>query len=168
MTKEIVLTKGKVALVDDEMYPFLSRFNWYANRQGYAERMAMVLGTYKKILMHRVVACAVWGDFPTDHFVDHHDRNKLNNQSTNIRFASRGQNACNRHGWGRTNPYKGVYEGRKAKTKTWRALIQKDKVRVHLGYFPTPEDAARAYDRAAIDLHGPYAVLNFPEEQRSE
>jgi hypothetical protein len=38
MTKEIPLTKGYVALVDDDDFDWLSQFKWHISHDGYAVR----------------------------------------------------------------------------------------------------------------------------------
>ncbi len=59
-----------------------------------------------------------------------------------------------------TSGYKGVsLFGRDSK---WKAQIQVDGKKRHLGYFDDKIEAAKAYDRAALELHGEFAVLNFP------
>lgn len=45
----------------------------------------------------------------------------------------------------------------------WSAYITVDRKRTHLGYFPTPEAAALAYDAAAREHFGPFARTNFPD-----
>ena len=101
--REIPLTQGKTALVDDEDYEGLSQFRWFAHKNGktfYAAR-SMNPGIVK---MHRFILGVVDPKIE----VDHEDCNGLNNQRSNLRRATHGENQHNR-GLYRNNPsgYKG-------------------------------------------------------------
>ena len=48
--------------------------------------------------------------------------------------------------------------------KRWRAQIGYNYKLITIGYYDTPEEAARAYDAKAKELRGEFARLNFPEE----
>lgn len=91
--------------------------------------------------------------------IDHIDGNGLNNQQANLRFATRSQNMANkrvkRNG---SSKFKGVCWD-KAMGK-WKACAQKDHTQFHLGYFIKEKDAAIAYNKAAIKIHGEFARLN--------
>jgi hypothetical protein len=92
---------------------------------------------------------------------DHIDRDGLNNRESNLRQASDGQQAANQGlRTDNTSGYKGVY-WRSDRAK-WRAQIQVDGKRRHLGYFSDENMAAKAYDLAVLETWGPFAVLNFP------
>jgi HNH endonuclease/AP2 domain len=56
------------------------------------------------------------------------------------------------------------YRGVKQIGKRWSAGIHTSGRRAHLGMFETPEEAARAYDKAALEAYGESAILNFPKE----
>lgn len=159
MTKEIQLSQGYVALVDDEDYEWLSQWKWtYHN--GYAYRNITVptnasgFGTQR---MHRLIL-----DASRFFEVDHIDGDGLNNIRSNLRLATRTQNSRNRRGTG-YNGLKGIaihkFSG------LWQAKIRANAKQIHLGYFKTPEAAAHAYDAAARQYHGEFARLNFPEER---
>ena len=160
--KEIPLTQGKVALVDDEDFEKVSQFQWYANRIGkgdhwYATRNVRRNGKRRPELMHRVIMGLEYGD-PRQ--VDHRDRvNTLDNRKCNLRVATRPQNSRNigvpKHN---TSGFKGV-SWRKQDDK-WGANIKVNGVQRYLGSFPTKELAAVAYDAAAIELHGEFACTN--------
>lgn len=159
--KEIQLTQGKVALVDDDWYKELNKFKWYAHysshtKSFYAERKSMLLGKQKTIRMHRIVAGTHDG-MQTDHI----DGDTLNNQSDNLRTCTRAQNLCNS---GRQTNNTSDFKGIRASGKKWRSRIRIDGKLIHLGYYLTPEEAARAYDEAAKELHGEFARLNFPND----
>lgn len=153
--REIALTNGGTAIVDDEDFAALAAFRWRRSPNGYAVRSEWSGGKVRAILMHRVVA-----DPPDGKEVDHVDGNKLLNTRANLRVCERGQNAANTAGRRRRkSPFKGT-DYRAAK-KRWRASINVKGKNIHLGYFDTAEGAARAYDSAAREHFGEFAHLNF-------
>lgn len=155
--KQIQLTKGKVALVDDGDFALVSPFKWTASydkaaNKWYAVRRVMVAGRSTTFLMHRVIM-----DAPSGCLVDHKDGDGLNNQrSVNLRLATKSQNMCNR-GKNRNNTsgYKGVCLIKSR--RQWIAQIGANGVQRNLGYFETPQDAAQAYVNAAFLMHGEFA-----------
>ncbi len=92
-------------------------------------------------------------------YMDHADGDGLNNRRSNLRPATRVQNGGNRkpNRLG-SSQFKGVCRFRGG----WRALIQQGSSKRHLGVFMSEEEAARAYDAAAIQVFGEFARLNFP------
>lgn len=151
MTREIHLTQGKIALVDDDDYEPLSRFKWSAckNRNTYYARRegATTDGRRTTFYMHREILGKV-------HLIDHRDGNGLNNTRENLRAATVGKNGQNRRQQrNNTSGFKGVCRcGSK-----WRAQITADGKWYHLGLFESPELAACAYNTAAQELHGEFA-----------
>jgi hypothetical protein len=164
--KEIQLTRGKVAIVDDEDYKWLSKHKWYAVKRGnmfYAVRKSSrVDGGQKNILMHR----EIMGLKPGDPDVDHRDGDGLNNQRMNLRKASKSQNAMNMKTRYGMSKFKGVSWNKR--DKKWQVRIGIDGKQKHLGNYDCEEDAARAYDEKAIELFGEYARLNFRVMGRDE
>ena len=84
----------------------------------------------------------------------------LNNQKSNLRFYTRGENQMNRQKQGNVSSiYKGVSFSKDH--KKWRARIRiKDNI-IHLGYFISETDAAIAYNAKAIELFCEFANLNI-------
>jgi hypothetical protein len=157
--KEIPLTRGLVALVDDEDYEYLSQFKWSADKKGYAVRRIQHPARPDKqatLRMHRVILGL---DFDDPRMGDHDDGNKANNRRYNLRIATSSQNQQNK-GANRNNTsgYKGVsFEKRKQR---WVANIKVQGKKKYLGSFKTPELAHSAYCAAAIQMHGEYARLS--------
>lgn len=154
--REIKLTRGKVALVDDEDYEELNQYKWYALKQGnrfYAKRHIR----NHQISMHH----QVFGKPPLGFVTDHIDDNGLNNQKDNLRFVTNRENLQYKN-INKSSFYPGVYwEKRNMK---WRARIRIDKYRKHLGYFTNEEEAAQAYRDALEELENePLFELPFEE-----
>lgn len=91
-------------------------------------------------------------------YIDHIDRNPLNNDIDNLRECSQSQNLCNKSSG--KSKYKGVFFDKQ--TGKWRSKIKKNKISYCLGRHSNEKDAAMAYDKAAKKLHGEFAYLNFP------
>lgn len=154
MGRVVPLTQGKFALVDGDDYELVTRFKWKYSNRGYAAMNYLEKGKYRTVLMHRLIM----GE-PKGYFVDHIDGNPLNNQKENLRISTNKQNSFNQ-GRGKLNKsgFKGVY-WKKGNNK-WAASIKTEGKSRHLGYFNTPEEAARIYNFWAADLFGEYARLN--------
>ncbi|WP_081790752.1 HNH endonuclease [Deinococcus phoenicis] len=134
--KEIVLSNGGVALVDDADFEYLSQWKWHRLNSGYAART----GWKKKILMHRELAK------PSEGLqVDHIDRNKLNNQRSNLRCVTP---SVNRRNTGMSSRNRSGYTGVSFNTEKgkWQAATRIDGKDYLIGRFKTVEDAKEAYD----------------------
>lgn len=158
--KEIALTQGQVALVDDVDYEWLCEWKWCAQKAStgfYA--VSSTKGGAKarrRIQMHRMIL-----DAPTHLDVDHIDHNGLNNTRANLRLATRQQNMFNKPtSQSNTSGYKGVHWHKRR--GLWCATIWRDSRQILLGFFDVPEEAALAYDYAARELFEEFACVNFP------
>lgn len=120
----------------------------------YAVRSFWVHRKLYSVAMHVVV----FGNY-----CDHKNRNGLDNRRENLRKAALWQQNCNR-GLPRNNTsgYKGVYASR-CRYSPWQARIGYKGKSISLGYYETKLLAAKAYDKAALEYHGEFAVLNFPK-----
>ncbi|MCX6035003.1 MAG: Fis family transcriptional regulator [Chloroflexi bacterium] len=152
--------QGMVALVDDDLYEQIAAIGkWRANRSHRAR--TWYARNRKHGLMHKVVYRLATGMSPQ--CLDHRDRNGLNNQVTNLRPATGTLNNANTGVTSRNRSgFRGVSFFRR--DGTWRASIRHNGEWRHLGYYPGTEagkiEAARAYNRAAIEHFGDFAVLN--------
>lgn len=151
--REIVLTQGKVAVVDDQDYDLVKAHRWRAVRCSptlwYARGDLPDAHGGRCVYMHRLIMGA-----ERQHEVDHRNGCGLDNRRINLRLCTHAQNiAANRRkpgasGFRGVRPHKGRWQARHIHT--------------HLGIFDTPEEAARAWDAAALAVYGAFAVLNFP------
>jgi len=130
--KKIKLSQDKYALVDDDDYEILSVYKWYARKDRYifyAQRKNNP--NDKAILMHRVIM-----NPPSNMFIDHINRNGLDNRKKNLRIVTHSQNHFNEKiRIDNTSGYKGIQFNKK--NKKWIAYISKK----YLGSFKDIKDA---------------------------
>lgn len=159
--------KGLFTLIDDEDYDLANQYTWYVNNSGYA--ITKVNGDV--IILHRLIM-----NPPENLFVDHkavipYDENgnrilvanTLNNTRENLRIVTPGQNNMNKQPRN-NNEFTGVYHKHHGNYHRWEAYIHINGKRVGLGLFPYTDegklDAARAYNKKALELFGEFARLN--------
>lgn len=158
--KQIPLSKGKFALVDDADFDYLNQWKWFVRPSTggseYAMRRTKTKGKVTMIFMHRFIL----GLTDSMTYVDHINHDGLDNQRANIRACTPSQNAMNRSngfGWSK---FKGVGKNISTAPNKWTSRIKINKKYNHLGYFKTEEEAAKRYNEEAIKLFDEFACLN--------
>jgi hypothetical protein len=158
MAKEIQLTQGKVAIVDDEDFEYLNQFKWHtlklAGKFYVGRKLTVSKCKRNQIFMHRFIMKPDKGMV-----IDHLDGNPLNNQKNNLRICTHSENMRNcKISINNTSGFKGVSFVKK--NNTYKSAIKLNKKTIYLGYYIDPIDAARAYNEAAVKYHGEFANLN--------
>jgi len=144
----IWLTQNKYSIVDNEDYQRISQYKWRYNKNAYA----LAHPNYR---LHRLIMLASHGEY-----VDHINGDGLDNRKANLRLCTNAENCRNtKLSRNSTSGYKGV--ARHPNTTKWRAYIVRDNKQIHLGLYENKDDAARAYNAAAIKYHGEFARLNI-------
>lgn len=159
--KEVPLTRGYVAIVDDEDYEAVANYKWYAlvsTRKDssvlvYAARSATINGHRRTLLMHKMLFETSPGQE-----IDHIDCNGTNNTRANLRICTKAQNQYNQQQRKGSSKYKGVYWNKPR--KKWQAYIHIDGIAHFLGRFESEDDAANAYNVAASQNFGNFARIN--------
>lgn len=149
--------KGR-AFVDTEDLPILKKYRWNMRSNGYVFSSGRI--DKHHLGMHRVLML----DDPINnpYEIDHIDNNPANNRKSNLRVCSRAENSRNRKTrYDSTTSYKGVALKQAA---MYHATIGYNGKKVFIGNFATPEEAAQAYNKKAIELYGKYAKLNDLED----
>lgn len=160
--KTIQLSQGLVAKVDDEDHERLSQYKWCVAKRAivwYACRNVRLEDRRKaQILMHRDILTP-----PRGFVIDHIDHDGLNNQRSNLRVVTQGENLMNaRKRRGTSSRFKGVYWDKRE--QRWVASITVDGKCHWIGQYTDEERAARAYDVFARGLVGHVAWANFPQK----
>jgi hypothetical protein len=150
---------GRVALVDDGDYGLVMAHRWFVLEGNRPRRRSIAYAATNMphprrgtLRMHNLILGCIG--------IDHHNGNGLDNQRANLRPATGAQNAANRRPREHTSCFKGI--GWERSSRKWRARIDTGGQQHYLGLFACEEDAARAYDAAAVVAFGEFARLNFP------
>lgn len=155
--KVINLWGGKKSYVSDRDYSRVRRYSWGLDGNGkYASTKIRIDGKRRRVALHRYIL----GVTDPKVFVDHVDRNPLNNLRSNLRICSNSQNQANRlkKFARKAGRFKGVYW--RPKKNAWVSEITHNKNRHYLGIFQSEIEAAKAYNQKAIELFGEFALLN--------
>lgn len=154
--KEIELSKGHQAIIDDEDYEYLNQFKWHFDGR-YAARTIWNKETKKesKVYMHRIII-----ESDGNLKVDHINNNKLDNRKSNLRIVTDYENARNQSTQKRkkSSRYKGVCFV-KDKNK-FKAYIKTNGKLIHLGYSDDEKECALLYNKKALELFGEFSKLN--------
>lgn len=150
---KILISRGLFALIDTADLPMVGDFRWQALKSGYTYYAHIPrLG-----LMHRLLLGLPGGRFPE---TDHIDGNGLNNTRGNLRIVNRSVNMQNRRKMKSRSRFTGVKPN--SNGLRWCARIYHNDKPILLGTHDTEEQAAMAYDKAALALFGPQCRLNLP------
>lgn len=142
--------------------PFQTEEDQRNGRTYFVSRVPLPGGRYQRVYLHRFIMNA-----PRGIIVDHRDSsNTRDNRRSNLRFATNEQNSQNARkkrnnsGEKAVSRYKGVCRGRNG----WKVRIQVNGKRMTVGTFRADQEtqAARAYDVAALEHHGEFALTSFP------
>lgn len=156
-TASVPLTRGAVAIIDVVDIERVAKHSWCLDRAGNRLDYAMTRINNRSVRLHRYISSP-----PDGLHVDHVNGNGLDNRRENLRLCSHRENLRNQR------PQEGTVSGFKGVTvnkgsRRWRAKIVIDDREVLIGTFNDAESAARAYDAAALEMHGEFAHLNFPD-----
>jgi len=148
-------------LIDDEDYEKIKDYKWCVHYQHNVNNFYVVrmkkdeFGIYRTIFLHRLIT-----NCHKALVVDHINHNTLDNRKENLRICTRSQNGRNRKiSKNKSSKYKGV-NFHKGNMK-WQAMIRFNDQHKYLGIFENEEDAAKAYNEAAVKYHGEFALLNI-------
>lgn len=142
--KQIPLTQGLFAIVDDVDYELLNQWKWYAHKNGRVFYATRHISKTKSLKMHQEII----GETPG--FVcDHINGDGLDNRRDNLRTVTNRQNLQNRHVES-SSKYPGVHWHKAI--RRWQAQITINGYRKYLGVFISEEDAYATYLKAVSDL----------------
>lgn len=141
---------GIYAMVSANKWPTVSQYEWYLGKSGYPHCYQL-----SKMQLHRFIFSHILGQVPPSNmYVDHIDRNKLNNTDTNLRLATPQENSFNKS---TESNMKGV---RKISDGNYTATVTKNGIRHEIKNIETEKQAAEVYNMMAEELFGEFASFN--------
>lgn len=163
MTRIIPLTQGKVAIIDDIDYGWLSKHKRYcfktARGKFYAARSTFTIGVKKMHYLHREIWEYHYGPIPINLEIDHINGDRLDNRLENLRLCTHSENMRNVR---KVTPHSSRYKGvRIHEDGSYESYIRLDGKFKHLGMFNNEEEAAYCTNQAYIIRDGKFARLNI-------
>jgi hypothetical protein len=153
--RKLLTCTGDYTLVDADIYELFQGDHWHFD----GTSVFKGVGKGRSHSLHTLIL----GSSPTGYVIDHKDNNPLNNQRSNLRFATYQQNSFNCKKMSTrptTSEYKGVHRRKNGK---WRAVIQHNGKKINIGTFKSESEAALSYNKLAKELFGEFAYLNQVE-----
>lgn len=150
----ILLTRGRYTIVDNEDYVRVNQRNWAVAHRGYKWYAIGFKGLGKYDYLHRIII-----DCPKGKEVDHINGNALDNRRCNLRICTHSENSHNqppRHN--NSSGLKGVWWD--VQRQKWLVQIRNEGQVISVGRFSDKKEAAIAYNKKAIELHGEFAYCN--------
>ena len=155
--KEIKLTQGQAALVDDEDYEQAIKAGSWWVKYDKARDVFIAEGWIdgKRIYMHRFIM-----DAPPGKDVDHQNHDTLDNRRNNLRLCTRAENLQNMRRGQRNGHSQYKWVSWDKSCNKWQANITRNYKNYKLGRFDCEREAAQAYNQAALQYFGEFAYLN--------
>lgn len=164
MAKIFITNQGYEILIDDEDFNFIQSLSF--SKHPNKDHFTISTPPYRGKKLHRIIAERAGIDCSDQ--IDHEEGNGFDLRREKLRPASNGQNRANsKLNENNTSGYRGVHWKKgKYGVGCWYAQINFEGKKIYLGRFHTKEEAAKAYDNAALRMFGSFAVLNFPRENK--
>jgi len=152
--KRIPLTKGKFAIVDDEDFHYLTRFNWCLESGHPARRIELVNGKTTVVLMSSFIKHK-----PNGRIFLYKNHNPLDLRKDNMFITTKSPTTHNgKKAQGKSSKYKGVHFNKTS--GKWNAKITKDYKEIWIGSFFSEKEAGLVYNKKAKELYGEFAYQN--------
>lgn len=156
----VPISGGLFAKIDQADADVVLSYSWHLRKTSgdhvYAQTSIRRGKSVKRLRMHHLIVPRMPGTV-----TDHINGDTLDNRRANLRRCSVAQNCQNQAlGKRNTSGYRGV--SWQADKRRWRAYISVNGRKRFLGRYTQAEDAARAFDKAAREIWGEFATLNFP------